>query len=54
STFRVFILQLPLVYLASILYDLQAAFMLISASNMIAGVIGYFWIEKAIKQLREA
>jgi putative MATE family efflux protein len=54
STFRVFVLQLPLVYLASILYDLQVAFILISVSNMVAGVLGYFWIEKVITQLKNA
>lgn len=54
STFRVFILQLPLVYAASQLYDLQIAFMLISASNMIAGVIGYCWLKATINKLRAA
>lgn len=52
STLRVFILQLPLVYIASMHYDLETAFLLISVSNVIAGVIGYFWVKSIIKKLR--
>ena len=46
STMRVFVLQLPLVFIASMHYDLDIVFILISISNMIAGIIGYIWITK--------
>lgn len=52
STFRVFILQLPLVFVAAMHYDLKMAFLMISASNILAGIIGYYWIIKATKKLR--
>lgn len=54
STLRVFLLQLPLFYLASHYYDLETAFILISFSNAIAGIIAYFWVRKTIKALRFA
>ncbi len=54
SSLRVFILQLPLVYVASQFYDLQIAFILISASNMIAGIVGYIWIRKTIRKMKAA
>lgn len=52
STLRVFFLQLPLVYAATHYYDLEVAFILISISNMIAGMVGYIWIKKTINGLR--
>ncbi|MDG1437795.1 MAG: MATE family efflux transporter [Emcibacteraceae bacterium] len=52
STLRVFILQLPLFYFASKFYGLEVAFMTITASNIIAGVIGYIWIKRTIADLR--
>ena len=52
STLRVFFLQLPLVYAASHFYDLETAFILISASNMIAGIVGYIWIARKISDLK--
>ena len=54
SCLRVFFLQLPLVYVASQLYDLETAFMVISASNMIAGFVGYIWIRRKITALKAA
>lgn len=53
STLRVFILQLPLVYIASMHYDLETAFIFISISNMLAGLVGYLWVKKAVKKLRQ-
>ncbi len=52
STLRVFVLQLPLVYIATKHYDLDIAFILISLSNMLAGVVGYIWVKKISKKLR--
>ncbi|MBL4601168.1 MAG: MATE family efflux transporter [Emcibacteraceae bacterium] len=52
STMRVFVLQLPLVFIASMHYDLDIVFMLISLSNMIAGIIGYIWIMKTTAALK--
>lgn len=52
SSLRVFFLQLPLVYVASMFYDLNILFVLISVSNMIAGVVGYIWVKNTIKKLR--
>lgn len=52
SCLRVFFLQLPLVYAASQLYDLETAFILISLSNMIAGIVGYVWIKRKIRALK--
>lgn len=52
SSLRVFFLQLPLVYVASMFYDLNILFMLISVSNMIAGIVGYIWVKSTIKKLR--
>lgn len=52
STLRVFLLQLPLVFIASRHYDLDLAFMLISVSNMIAGAIGYIWLIKTTSVLK--
>ena len=54
SSLRVFFLQLPLVYVASQFYDLQIAFILISASNMVSGIVGYIWIRKTIREMKEA
>lgn len=51
STLRVFLLQLPLVYIASRHYDLEVAFVLISISNMIAGIIGYIWLTRTASGL---
>ena len=52
STLRVFVLQLPLVYIAAQFYSLEIAFMFISISNIIAGIVGYFWIKKALSELK--
>ena len=52
STLRVFFLQLPLFYFASRYYDLETAFILISISNAIAGIVAYFWIKKTVAELR--
>ena len=54
STLRVFFLQLPLVYMASHFYDLETAFMLISVSNIIAGIVAYLWLKKTVHKLRQA
>ena len=52
STLRVFIIQLPLVYVAAQFYNLEVAFIFISISNIIAGIVGYFWIKKALSKLK--
>ena len=52
STLRVFVLQLPLVYIAAQFYSLEIAFMFISISNIIAGIVGYFWIKTALSELK--
>ncbi|MCC3861333.1 MATE family efflux transporter [Pseudemcibacter aquimaris] len=52
SSLRVFFLQLPLFYFASQYYDLETAFIFISASNAIAGIVAYIWIKSAINKLR--
>ncbi|HPF45421.1 MAG TPA: hypothetical protein PK690_01055, partial [Emcibacteraceae bacterium] len=52
SALRVFFLQLPLVYAASRFYDLETAFMVISVSNMIAGIVGFLWISRTIRNLK--
>ena len=54
SSLRVFFLQLPLFYIAAKFYDLEAAFITLSISNIIAGIVAYFWIRKAIDDLRPA
>ncbi len=53
STLRVFFLQLPLVYMASHFYDLETAFMLISVSNIIAGIVAYLWLKNTVHKLRQ-
>ncbi|MBL4601222.1 MAG: MATE family efflux transporter [Emcibacteraceae bacterium] len=52
STLRVFFLQLPLFYFASQYYDLETAFIFISISNAIAGVVAYIWIKGTLNKLR--
>ncbi|MEZ5758467.1 MAG: MATE family efflux transporter [Emcibacteraceae bacterium] len=52
SALRVFFLQLPLVYAASRFYDLETAFLVISVSNMIAGIVGFLWISRTIRKLK--
>jgi putative MATE family efflux protein len=54
SSIRVFFLQLPLFYFASEFYGLEIAFITISVSNVIAGVIGYLWIKNTINKLKNA
>lgn len=54
STLRVFLLQLPLFYFASNYYDLETAFIFISASNAIAGILAYFWLKRVVENLRTA
>ena len=52
SALRVFFLQLPLVYAAAQFYDLETAFLVISVSNMIAGIVGFLWISRTIRKLK--
>lgn len=54
SSLRVFFLQLPLFYFATQYYDLKTAFIFISASNALAGIVAYIWIKNAINKLRNA
>ena len=54
SSIRVFFLQLPLFYFASEFYGLEIAFITISISNVIAGIIGYIWIKNTVAKLRAA
>lgn len=52
SSLRVFFLQLPLFYYAALYFDLETAFITLSISNAIAGIVAYFWVRRAIRKIR--
>lgn len=52
SSLRVFFLQLPLFYYAALIFDLKTGFITLSISNVIAGVVAYIWVRRAINKLR--
>jgi len=52
SSLRVAIFQLPLVMAAAIFYDLPYVFAAGSISNILAGIIGYFWMKRTLARLR--
>lgn len=51
STFRTVVLQLPLVLLAAYYFDIKAVFACIAVSNLITGVLAYFWVMRTARQL---
>ncbi len=51
STLRVVIFQIPLVMIAAyILSDMDYVFMASSLSNILAGIISYIWVMKAVRE----
>lgn len=45
---RMFILYIPLSYLGSYLFGLGGIFMAVSMSNILIGIIAYFWLKKVL------
>lgn len=51
STLRVIVLFLPLAYLGMAVFDLNGLFLAASVSNIILGIVGWFWLGKYIEKI---
>ncbi|WP_321389125.1 MATE family efflux transporter [Emcibacter sp.] len=52
STMRTVVLPLPLIYFASLYYDLPVIYGITSACNIIAGTVSFLWVMKTVRDMR--
>ncbi|MFC7049145.1 MATE family efflux transporter [Emcibacter nanhaiensis] len=52
STLRTVVLPLPIIYFASMYYDLPVIYGITSACNIVAGAVSFFWVMKTVRDLR--